>query len=203
MKASCLCLTLGVAPLAICAPVSRFLPGPGGEALDHAINRFAPTPWFAQGSQTVEKAEPQQGFNPHKLPPAKVAQPNVLLPPLSRHRPPPPAERPEEPETDAVFVPHPAQDEPNNPELFESQTTENPESAIPCHQAWSPRENNDVLVVCLAAAFMLVVVVMEVWKSLFRRKGAIRLESSASPSQVSFRDTQDDGSHAQNEKRRV
>ncbi|AEO54791.1 hypothetical protein MYCTH_2297809 [Thermothelomyces thermophilus ATCC 42464] len=202
MKASCLCLTLGVAPLAICAPVSRFLPGPGGEALDHAINRFAPEPWFAQGSQTVEKAEPQQGFNPHELPPAKVAQPNVL-PPLSRHRPPPPAERPEEPETDAVFVPHPAQDDPNTPELFESQTTETSESAIPCHQALSPREHNDVLVVCLVAAFILVVVVMEMWKSLFRRKGAIRLESSASPSQVSFRDTQDDGSHAQNEKRRV
>lgn len=54
---------------------------------------------------------------------------------------------------------------------------------MPCHYAKQPRERNDMLVICLAASFLLVVVTVETWGSYkHRRQGAIRLaEGSTRP----------------------
>lgn len=168
MKASCLYLTLGVVPLVICTPVPWLLQQPGGDALASPVIRFAPETSSVEGSQAVESAEAPRGFAPHRQSPIKAAQPSVL-PPLSRHRPPAPTEKSETSEPDAAFAPYPAHDNSEPPDPVESQTAETPRSAIPCYQASSPCEQDDVLVVYFAAAFMLVVVVMETWRSVFGR----------------------------------
>ncbi|KAK3363457.1 hypothetical protein B0T25DRAFT_42162 [Lasiosphaeria hispida] len=65
---------------------------------------------------------------------------------------------------------------------------------VPCQYARLSRERNDVLVVCLAVAFLLVVLTVETWGSLcrsarqsLRKEGAIRLEEEATREPLSIR----------------
>ncbi|KAK4246662.1 hypothetical protein C7999DRAFT_41901 [Corynascus novoguineensis] len=173
MKATRLYLSLGIAPFAMCAPVPRLSLGPDGEALD-------------QTDRIVTATMSHVG----------------ILPPLSRHRP-PVSEKPADPNIDLVFAPHSVHDETATLENAESQVVDYPGPASPYQQASPSRERNDMLIVYLAAAFMAVVVVVEMWKSFSKRQGAIRLEASASQPAISNRATPDDEDHVQNEKRHV
>jgi len=196
MKATRLCIALGAAQLARCAPVPRYSIGPEGEIVDstHTVV-VPPRVWLVEESRDGEGAASDSFDFPRPPRPE-------LLPPLSRHRI-PTAGKPAL-KFDVIHVPHAVHDESDIFEFIDNGVAGPPGSAIPFRQAWPSREHNDMLVVCLAAAFMVVVVVMETWKSVSsRRKGTIRLEVTASQPQISIRAMPDDQDGIQDEKRRV
>jgi len=104
---------------------------------------------------------------------------------------------------DVIRLPQVVHAEIYNVEIIDTTDLWPQGSAIPYRQAWPSREHNDMLIVCLAAAFMVAVVVMETWKSLSSRQGTIRLETTAHQPQLSIRATPDNLDDTHDEKRRV
>jgi hypothetical protein len=74
---------------------------------------------------------------------------------------------------------------------------------MPCHHGQLAQDRNDMLIVYLAAAFMIVVVVMEAWGGAFRRQGAIRLDETTSRPPASVRADAEDYDRLLDEKRSV
>lgn len=75
-----------------------------------------------------------------------------------------------------------------------------PTAARPCQHARASREHNDVLVVVLAVAFLLIVLTVETWGSLSRsvrrillKQGAIRLDEETPKEPLSIQACTDDG----------
>ncbi len=154
MKASTLCLALsGVAQLVACAPAPGGPTARADEISDTTHGDVAPAPrrWSAYPNQ-----DPPTVSQPGGTLPVDVD----VLPPLSKHRTPggAPWPHPNHHEHDHVFEP-----------LDVTSITPPAHPGMPCHHSRSSRERNDMLVVFLAIAFMVVVVVMETWGSIFRR----------------------------------
>jgi len=184
MKASSLCLALGVAQLAACAPTPNARTR-ADEVLGTrhgGIATTAPRVWSINLIHDSPAAPRQKGFVPN--------------PPLSKHRTPSEAGRPQ--------PDHPEQQRDHEAaEPLDADRVVPPHLSMPCHQGRSSRERNDMLVVFLAVAFMAVVVVMETWGSIFKRQGAIRLEETPSQPPVSIRAAPDNQSGIGDEKRSV
>ncbi|KAK4042137.1 hypothetical protein C8A01DRAFT_14212 [Parachaetomium inaequale] len=172
MKAISLCLALGVAQFAMCAPAPRNSEGQVDEA--SARRHDASTPpkaWLHYDNQDDEPVPDRRHSS--RLPRPKMSRPDHL-PPLSRHRI----------KIDVIRVPHAANDENENDdfELVDVDIAGPPHPGMPCHRhhchrhrhphphgGWHSHERNDMLIVYLAVAFTLGVVAMETWGSVFRR----------------------------------
>ncbi len=63
----------------------------------------------------------------------------------------------------------PNSDDEDDTEMLDRTYATPPQPGIPCPHSRPSRERNDMLVVFLAMAFMLAVVVMETWGSIFKR----------------------------------
>jgi hypothetical protein len=214
MKAIGLCLALGVAQLAMCAPAPRNSRGLLEEvsARRHDPSPPPPKAWlhYPYNNQDDEPV-PNKHYS-SRLPRPKSPRPDQL-PPLSRHRI----------KIDVIRVPDPVHDEDENDdfELVDVEIAGTPHPDMPCHHGHCHRhrhphphphggwhshshERNDMLIVYLAVAFTLGVVAMEAWGSIFKkRQGAIRLEETASEPPVSIRASPDDQDAIQDEKRRA
>lgn len=192
MKASSLYLALGVAQLATCAPAVVRVGDISDAIRSSSLHQHTgPGQGPDQGGApvVVVVVEPPP---PHRLILTRPLH-DALLPPLSKHRTPPPP-----PGAGVGGSPYPS---------IDGNVVTPPQLGMPCHGAGSSHERNDMLVVFLAVAFMAMVVVMETWGSISRRRrqGAIRLEETTKqqqqPPPISIQAMSDNQSGIGDEKR--
>jgi hypothetical protein len=171
MKASSLYFALSAAQLAICAPMAAVATERQNHAPDTvdsaATTRKTWTTYLDENEAAGRDRHDPRG-RPEPLAPAH----GELLPPLSKHRTHEsvssrPGQEPHK--VDALHVPYPRPNDDAVPELLDLDATSPPRPGMPCHHARPSGERNDMLVVFLAVAFMVMVVVMETWGSIFRR----------------------------------
>ncbi|KAK4124920.1 hypothetical protein N657DRAFT_339423 [Parathielavia appendiculata] len=203
MKAASLYFALSAAQVAICAPAPGVSTARQNNAPNAVAARRSWTTYLDENEATGRDRHDPIG-RPDLLPPAYGGDSE---PPLSKHKKPNPGSpRPgrQPPLIDLRRVPHPARDEDDGLELLDvGGAGGSPHSGMPSHHARSSRERNDMLVVLVAVAFMVAVVVMETWGSLFRRQGVIRNEETANQAPVSIRAMPEDQIGIGDEKRHV
>ncbi|KAK4102194.1 hypothetical protein N658DRAFT_506406 [Parathielavia hyrcaniae] len=206
MKTASLYIALGAAHLVLCAPTTGVSTDPQSNDPDAVA---APRTWTTYLDEN--EAAGRDRHDPISRPdPSPFASDDGDAPaPLSGKweldsgSPAQLGEQP--PPTELSRVPHSALDEDDEVwELLEGlEGATPPRAGMPCHHGPSSRERNDMLVVFLAAAFMVAVVVMETWGRLFRRHGAIRLEETTNQAPVSIRAMSEEQIGIGDEKRRV
>ncbi|KAL2023559.1 hypothetical protein VTK56DRAFT_2167 [Thermocarpiscus australiensis] len=176
MKPSRLYLALGLAHLSRCAPLD----------VSDAVDGVATTP-RVRPIHIPPRTAPQAVTH-------DISQSPVVTRPAPPHGQPDPEFRRQisHPESTETSLPTPGHDPMDsldgiNDEDYASEVDAmdppfaQPSFAqpgMPCQHGRSARERNDMLVVFLAVAFMLVVVMMETWGSVFRRQGVIRLQET-------------------------
>lgn len=205
MKPITLCLALSAAQLAISAPIPRNLMN-RGDVVSSRERDATPPPkaWLVDNDQgdNQDDGPAPNGQGTRMLPRPKTYQLSLLRP-LSRHRI-PNEERHRGPAGDVMRLPHHLHDEDHDhfgpPDL---NLAGPPQPGMPCHQDQASHDRNDMLIVYLAAAFMVVVVVMEAWAGAFRRQGAIRLDETTSRPPASVRADAYDRDRSLDEKRSV
>jgi hypothetical protein len=158
MKPITFCLALSAAPFAICAPIPRHLvekgDGISGRKHDDAA---LPKAWLIDDDQDDNQGN---DIAPDRqsslmLPRPDTPQPSPVYP-LSRHRI-PNGEKQRDPESDLMRL------------LYQVDVAGPPQPGMPCDQGQPSHDRNDMLIVYLAAVFMVVVVAIEAWSGAFRR----------------------------------
>jgi hypothetical protein len=170
MKASSLYFALSAAQLAICAPatVATERQNHAPDTVDNAATARRTWTTYLDENEAAGRDRHDPRGRPEPFYPAH----GELLPPLSKHRiHEPVSSRPgQEPlDVDAIHVPPPKPNADDVPEPLDLDATAPARPGMPCHHARPSQERNDMLVVFLAVAFLVVVVVVETWGSLFRR----------------------------------
>ncbi|KAH6628490.1 hypothetical protein F5144DRAFT_310313 [Chaetomium tenue] len=202
MKPITLCLALSAAQFAICAPVPRHSMDRGDRISGREHDATPSSAWLVDNDHQGDGPAPN-GQNPQMLPRPKTHQLSLLRP-LARHRI-PNGERHRDPENDVTRLPHHIQDEHEHdhfgpPDL---DSVGPPQLDMPYYQGPTSHDRNDMLIVYLAAAFMVVVVVMEAWGGASRRQGSIRLDESSSWPPASLRADANNHDRSLDEKRSV
>ncbi|EAQ89778.1 predicted protein [Chaetomium globosum CBS 148.51] len=166
-----LCLAFSAAQFAVCAPVPRDSMDSRDRISDREHDATPSSAWLVDNDHQGGAPAPN-GENPQMLPRPKTHQLSLLRP-LARHRM-PNGETHRDPENDVMRLPHHVHDEHEHghdhfgpPDL---NSVGPPQPGMPCYQGQASHDRNDMLIVYLAAAFMVVVVVMEAWGGAFRRQ---------------------------------
>jgi len=160
MKPITLCLALGAAQLATCAPIPRYSMSRGDRLSDREPDATSFKIWVVDNDQDDGPEPNGQSRRMQRRP--KTHQLSLLRP-LSKHRI-PNGERHRRPENDDMRLPHHDHHHHHEHDHFEP-----PQPGMPYHHGQLAQDRNDMLIVYLAAAFMIVVVVMEAWGGAFRR----------------------------------
>ncbi|KAK4145720.1 uncharacterized protein C8A04DRAFT_26465 [Dichotomopilus funicola] len=183
MKATAVFLALCAAHLAMCAPIAEFYPA-------HAVDTsgrdpkdpVTPTAWLPIG-----RGDKQHPVGDEHSPRSQPRlSPIGLLPSLSKHRT-PKKDRQESPEMRALRLYYPGHHEDDDIlELLDVDVVGPHQPGLPCHGGHRSHERNDMLIVYLAGAFMLVVVGIEAFGTILRRERAIKLEETSQPPPASI-----------------
>ncbi|KAH6855054.1 hypothetical protein B0I37DRAFT_350288 [Chaetomium sp. MPI-CAGE-AT-0009] len=180
MKPITFYLAVSAAPFAICASIPRHLEK--GDEISGRKHDDATPPkaWLIDDNQDDNQGN---DIAPDRqsslmLPRPDTPQPSPVYP-LSRHRI-PNGEKERDPDSDLMRL------------LYQAD--------VAGHQDQPSHDRNNMLIVYLAAAFMVVVVAMEAWGSAFRRQGAIRLDETTSLLSASVRANADDQDRSLDEK---
>jgi hypothetical protein len=185
MKLSSLCFALGIAQLVACAPLPRILRirldgdsdkvhgaaamlrGRSAEFSQKSASPAAVITVRHDGSHSRRPRMPNRHWDPELMPPPRRHW-------NRKHRNPQAGNLASgwgKPKHDHKPRPGTADDDDDSWELVDiiiGPPSSAPPS-IPRHHGRFSRERNDILVVFLAVAFVVVVVVMEFWGSIFRR----------------------------------
>lgn len=200
MKPVTLCLALGAAQLATCAPVPGHAMSRGEEVSGREHDATPFKSWIVDNDQDDSPAPNGQS---RRMQPRPEIRQLSLLRPLSRHRI-PNGERQRRPRHDDMRWPHHDHHDHHEHDHFGPLDVNNagpPQPGMPYHHGQLAQDRNDMLIVYLAAAFMIVVVVMEAWGGAFRRQGAIRLDETTSRPPASVRADADEYDRSLDEKR--
>ncbi|KAL2126628.1 hypothetical protein VTI74DRAFT_516 [Chaetomium olivicolor] len=182
MKLSSIFFALSAAPLSMCVPAGTLHLDGVSDAAPRIRSETAP----------VLDRERQA-----KMPRHAYQDPYA---PLSKHRIP----HGKQPTIDLIPLPDLVDDEDDTAELVDlGYLPSSAQTGLPYHKGISSRERNDMLVVLLAIVFIVVVVAMETWGKLFRRQGAIRLDSTSSQPPVPVQMVAEDANGIGDEKRRT
>ena len=168
MKPVTLCLALGAAQLATCAPVPGHAMSRGEEVSGREHDATPFKSWIVDNDQDDSPAPNGQS---RRMQPRPEIRQLSLLRSLSRHRI-PNGERQRRPRHDDMRWPHHDHHDHHEHDHFGPLDVNNagpPQPGMPYHHGQLAQDRNDMLIVYLAAAFMIVVVVMEAWGGAFRR----------------------------------